>query len=132
MDNLFDASASALEAYTIAGRPFKHIVTRLDALMMVLKSCKGKECHHPWSVLHPHGHVKTLKESLSSHYDTFYHEQPKVSFDSCELGYIREQEGPQNPNIYGKSSDFSHGNHLELRAEKESTFKHQGPWSIWT
>src|ERR1700712_4968109 len=100
MDNLYDSPA-LIKDYSLAGRSFKHINNRLDALMMVLKSCKAEECHNPWGVLHPQGHVKSLKDALASDFDVFYHEQPKVSFDSCELGYIKEMEGPQLPLIFG-------------------------------
>lgn len=125
MENYFDEDATKLrENYEIAGRPFKHIVNRLDALMMVLKSCKGTACVEPWSVLHPKSKIRTLKDALSHHYDAFYENQPRVSFDSCQLGYIREEEGPQQPNI------FREGEHSELR--RQPSFKYQGHWSLWT
>ncbi|KIW00572.1 uncharacterized protein PV09_07926 [Verruconis gallopava] len=132
LDNFYD-DEDGKAGYHIAGRSFKHIVNRLDALLMVLKSCKAKECQEPWSVLHPHGRVKTLKDALASDFDTFYHEQPKVSFDSCELGYIREHEGPQQPNIYGEDAYAPVApvkSHLELR--QQGSFKYAGAWSIWT
>lgn len=127
LDNYFDEDAvSARRLYTLGGRPFENIVDRLDALMMVLKSCKGNNCVDPCSVLHPHGDIKTLKDALSSHFDAFYDDQPKVSFDSCELGYIREAEGPQNPNAY-RDED---GERSELR--RQPSFRYQGHWSFFT
>ena len=63
---------------------------------MVTKSCKGHTCVDPWSVIHPGGGVKTLADALHTEFDDFYVSvAEKVSFDRCELGYIRESEGPQ-------------------------------------
>jgi N-acetylglucosamine-6-sulfatase len=83
----------------------------------------------PWKKLFPHGGVDTLMDALAHDFDAFFFEQPKVSFDSCELGYIKEMEGPQHANIFGvaKSSEWSKH---ELR--KQPSFEYQGHWSIWT
>lgn len=125
LENLFDDDATELKRkYEIGERSFKHIVDRLDAVMMVLKSCKGQACVDPWGVLHPNSNIKTLKHALAHHYDAFYEDQPKVSFDSCELGYIREIEGPQSPNIYRESE------RSELK--RQPSFVYQGHWSLWT
>ncbi|KAF7550645.1 hypothetical protein G7Z17_g5585 [Cylindrodendrum hubeiense] len=109
--------------YAIAGRSFDNIVPRLDALMMVLKSCKGQECVRPWGTLHPAGDVVSLIDSLDSRYDVFYQVQPKVSFSKCELGYIRESEGPQDVVQFEKDMQ-------EQGAPVK--FRYQGGFSIWT
>lgn len=42
------------------------LVNRLDALLVVLKSCRAETCRDPWSVLHPNDDsVKTLKDALN-------------------------------------------------------------------
>ena len=79
----------------ILGRNLGQLVQRLDALMMVLKTCSGKECVYPWIVLHPQGNVQTLQQAMNPKYDGFYYSQPKVSFSACKLGYLPEYEGPQ-------------------------------------
>jgi arylsulfatase A-like enzyme len=126
MENYFDQSDEDINAkrdsYEIAGRSFKHIVDRLDALMMVLKSCKGESCRDPWGVLQPDHDIKTLKDALTNHYDAFYHEQPKVRFDECALGYIREVEGPQHVKQWEEWS----GERSELRKRKQPSFVYQG------
>lgn len=76
-------------------------MSRLDALMMVLKSCQGDECRYPWRQLHPKGQVGSLAEALVSGFDTFYENQPKVTFSACELGYIVASEGAQKFDVYG-------------------------------
>ncbi|KAI9743875.1 MAG: hypothetical protein M1818_002609 [Claussenomyces sp. TS43310] len=74
----------------------ERLISRLDALLMVTKSCKGRTCVSPWGVLHPDGDVKTLKDALDQKFDSFYSfVGQRVRFDRCELGYIIESEGPQ-------------------------------------
>lgn len=74
---------------------------------MVTKSCKGATCVDPWSVLHPEGDVKTLGDALSHEFDKFYaHVSSRVSFDRCELGYILESEGPQEPIVYDSRKSY--------------------------
>ena len=70
--------------------------TRLDALLLVLKSYKGKQCIKPWATMHPQGDVQSLKDALNEKFDHFYNRQPKVAFTSCAEGFLRELEGPQD------------------------------------
>lgn len=79
----------------ILGYPLPNVISRLDALLFVLKSCQGSTCIKPWNVFHPDGSVQTLHDALDAQYNTFYHAQPKVAFDRCENGYILDAEGPQ-------------------------------------
>ncbi|KAH9203150.1 hypothetical protein DL95DRAFT_245252, partial [Leptodontidium sp. 2 PMI_412] len=95
-----NATATAKSKAGINGRPFSTVLGRVDALLMVLKSCMGKHCIQPWSQLHPTGDVKTLAEALKEEYDDFYASQPRVSFTKCETGYILSSEGPQGVNTY--------------------------------
>ncbi|KAK4497361.1 hypothetical protein PRZ48_011812 [Zasmidium cellare] len=82
-------------------RSIHHILTRLDALLMVLKTCKVSACTHPWEVLHPKGDVTNLKEALHPDFDDFYEvQQQRVKFDKCEKGYILESEGPVDVRPY--------------------------------
>lgn len=92
----------------IFGFDISVIVSRLDALLMVAKSCRGWSCMYPWKVLHPDGDVRSLKDALRAEYDAFYLEQIKVSFDYCEAGYIIDAEGPQQPNIYRDGLQWHH------------------------
>ncbi|KAK4241186.1 alkaline-phosphatase-like protein [Achaetomium macrosporum] len=94
LSNLLDASATP--PTTLLGVPFEKFTARLDALLLVLKSCKGQTCVQPWQALHPAGNVQNLQDALSSRFDAFYEDQQKkVSFDRCELGYLVDAEGPQ-------------------------------------
>lgn len=93
--------------------------------MMVLKSCKGLQCTQPWTELHPGGNVKTLTDALDAEYDTFYNAQPKVSFTSCELGYIISAEGPQEFNRYNEVE-------TEIKRDGREIFLYGDDWHLYT
>jgi hypothetical protein len=79
----------------VAGHPVDKVVFRLDALLLVLKSCQGKVCREPWKSLHPEGNVWTLKHALAQEFDHFYEvEQIRTRYNHCENGYLIEAEGP--------------------------------------
>ena len=82
------------------GYSLSKIVPRLDALLLVLKSCKGTSCIEAWNVLHPDGSVHNLRDAPNEKYDAFYHSQSKVSFGRCEYAYIVDAEGPQQTLAY--------------------------------
>ena len=72
----------------------ENLQNRLDALALVLKTCKASTCQIPWLALHPGGRVHTIKDALSPDFDQFYSNQPKVSFADCPAGYFLDQEQP--------------------------------------
>ncbi|KAF7557311.1 hypothetical protein G7Z17_g832 [Cylindrodendrum hubeiense] len=82
--------------YQIAGRPLDQILARLNALIMVLKTCKNRVCTHPWESLHPDGNIQSLKQALNERFDEFYDGQPQMWFSDCPLGYFFEVEN-QDP-----------------------------------
>ncbi|GAD92379.1 hypothetical protein AN8341.2 [Paecilomyces variotii No. 5] len=88
------------DEHSILGYPLSRVIPRLDALLLVLKSCKGSTCVKPWNVLHPDGDVQNLDNALNSKYNAFYDDQAKVSYSRCEAGYIIDAEGPQTPLVY--------------------------------
>ncbi len=93
----------------LLGRPLQRVVARLDALLMVLKSCVGIECTDPWAQLHPQGDVNSLQDALAEQYDQFYASQPKVMFSACKQGYLIEYEGPQQAIHYAAGGGFESG-----------------------
>ena len=92
----------------VLNQPISKIQARLDALLLVLKTCKASACTDPWSVLHPIGNVVNLEDALAEKYDDFYASQPKVSFSECELGQILSSEGPQKGNSYHGDEMWPH------------------------
>ena len=72
-----------------------HIIARLDALMLVLKTCKADTCRNPWLTLHPEGDVHNLTEALNPQYDYFYEvKEHRVQFKECVPGYLIDNELP--------------------------------------
>lgn len=87
------------------------LVNRLDALLMVLKSCKGRQCSHPWETLFPAALVKNLADSMDTAYDEFFVSKvAKVRYERCEKGYIAKSEGPMwsNEQAYGMEQEVSY------------------------
>ena len=97
MNNLYEHEAGA----TAFGYDLDRLISRVDALLLTLKACKGKVCTRPWEHLHPKGNVKSLKDALRDEYDDFYlHQQKRVEFQACKLGYLTEFEQPLEPALY--------------------------------
>lgn len=92
MHNLLAPTAEKAAHFKV---PLEQLVSRLDTLIFVLKSCKGRVCVKPWESLHPQGNVRSLPDALSARFDDFYTAQTRVHFDRCEAGYLIDAEGPQ-------------------------------------
>jgi hypothetical protein len=97
----------------LLGFPVAKVAARLDALLFVLKSCKGRTCVEPWHALHPDRNVEKLSDALSPRFDQFYElQQKKIAYNRCEDGYIVDAEGPQ--------------------FEKDGlVYRHNSRWSDW-
>lgn len=94
--NIYPSASSGTKPTTLLlGVKMEQVISRLDALLLVLKSCRGQTCRAPWKVLHPEGNVETLKDALHWGFDSFYEGQVKVEYERCEGGYIVDAEGPQ-------------------------------------
>ncbi|UNI22456.1 hypothetical protein JDV02_008345 [Purpureocillium takamizusanense] len=106
--NIKDDPAQLKNLYGAKGKtsgfPIPELTARLDALLLTLKSCKGKACREPWQTLFPKGNVKNLRQALDRRYDHFFlHEQEKVTFSQCLDGYITSAEGALAPIPYGST-----------------------------
>ncbi|OJD35646.1 arylsulfatase [Diplodia corticola] len=135
---------TAQSGYRLAGRSLAQVIARLDALMMVLKSCKGVACTQPWAELHPAATsssasrhvvapVRTLTDALASEYDDFYAAQPKVAFTSCEMGYLVGAEGPQQFNKYADGGGARRGARMEdSKIDGREIFLYGDDWHLYT
>lgn len=121
MHNYF-ADPALAEEYELLGRPFQAVIYRLDALLVVLKECKGTTCTDPWKV---HGE-KSLIDALHPALDSYFLQQPKVGFSSCELGYIKEAEGNQRAIDFGTI-----GWRDEQAGQSEQQVLSYGRWHDW-
>ncbi|KAF2098540.1 alkaline phosphatase-like protein, partial [Rhizodiscina lignyota] len=63
---------------TLLGRPIEQLIHRLDAVVLVQKSCKTEQCRQPWKQLHPNGTVSNLIDALDEKYDAFYNHSYQV------------------------------------------------------
>ncbi|KAJ4354687.1 uncharacterized protein N0V89_006424 [Didymosphaeria variabile] len=95
--NAFDSGET-----TLAGFPIPKLLKRIDAALLVLKSCKGTAipCYKPWAQLHQIGQVNSLHDAMADQWDEKYdkmYEEYKVGFTKCfkngkvDIG----AEGPQ-------------------------------------
>lgn len=96
--------------------PTVHLLHRLDALMLVLKTCKGATCADPYSKLlppHPNHKLSGFTQLLRPDLDNYFSRLPKVSFKACGLGYHRALEQPEWDDAWSPRS-------LEWRTGEES------------
>ncbi|KAK7959100.1 arylsulfatase-like protein [Apiospora aurea] len=121
MVNLLDPEekGTTLSSYPLGGVPLRKMVSRLDSLLFVLKSCKAETCIRPWEALHPDGDVRGLGDALLPRWDRFYEKRERsIRFDRCEMGFILDAEGPQ----YGD----------EEEGQAKEALRHQAAWHEWT
>ncbi len=85
---------------TLLGVPTEKLIERLDALVLVLKSCVGESCRWPWKQLHPNGGVNNLMDALKPQYDTYY----SHSYAVAKVGWQHCYEGMRK---YGASTTYS-------------------------
>lgn len=67
----------------LAGYDIERLLTRVDALLLVLKSCKGNACVKPWKELHHDGNVNNLRDAMNQTFEDKYsklHKHKKVRF----------------------------------------------------
>ncbi|KAF2875643.1 arylsulfatase [Massariosphaeria phaeospora] len=74
--------------------PRDTLISRLDGLLLVLKTCKGKTCVSPWDTVLPGEGITTLAAAMHKQYNTYFADMPKVSFDTCLEGYLEDNEHP--------------------------------------
>lgn len=70
------------------------LTSRLNGLMLLLKTCIGESCRRPWSVIQPGTDVTTLADALHPRYDVYYDALPSVHFDLCLEQYDLSNEAP--------------------------------------
>ncbi|KXH25889.1 sulfatase [Colletotrichum nymphaeae SA-01] len=104
MNNLAGSASGQL-----LDRSLSVVQDRLDALLLVLKSCKAETCRLPWKHIHPEGGVENLRDALDTKFDEFYAGQPKVSFSDCKDFYDIASEGAQDTLVYYDPATLDEG-----------------------
>ncbi|ROV99094.1 hypothetical protein VMCG_06606 [Cytospora schulzeri] len=103
---LYDTVADPYELHPIAANSTAEaarLTSRLNGLMLLLKTCIGDSCRAPWSVLHPDGSVKSLADALSPRYDVYYSSLPSVHYEACTAQYNLANEAPFFSSNYSMS-----------------------------
>lgn len=77
----------------------RRVLTRLNAILMVTKSCEKGSCRDPWAVfeLPRSKKLKSFEEAMSPKYDAFFDQFPLVSFQECLQFQSTENEAPFYP-----------------------------------
>lgn len=73
----------------VLGRPTWQVLYRLDAMVLIQKTCIADVCRQPWLQLHPDGSVSNLMDALNEKYDKFYENSYKVAqvgWEQCYTG----------------------------------------------
>lgn len=94
---LYDTLADPYELRPVAANSSAaaaRLASRLDGLLLLLKTCVGDACRAPWSVLHPGGAVRSLADALDPRYDLYYASLPSVRFEGCADHYVLANEAP--------------------------------------
>jgi hypothetical protein len=117
------ASLNALGPFAdFDSSPLKKLLHRLDALLLVLKTCVGDTCHAPYSAMFPSfeatgGEVYRLDQALEERYDAYFEQLPKVRYTHCALGYQTRLEKPdwspelafKGGSVWRDATTFVHG-----------------------
>ncbi|KAI1104910.1 Arylsulphatase [Jackrogersella minutella] len=124
LHNLLTPDTSpSLNPILAAGYPAHRVAARLDALLLVLKTCASESCRRPWAQLHPDGSVQSLTDALAPRYDAFYEDRggaARVEFAYCADGFIEDAEG-----------STWEANGRAFGAEGEYEYLKDGRWEDW-
>lgn len=75
------------------------VVNRLNALLMVTKSCEKGSCRDPWGLITPPdgSSITTLTQALDTKYDDFFTNFERVQFGTCLQIQDDSNEAPYFP-----------------------------------
>ncbi|KAI1395936.1 Arylsulphatase [Hypoxylon fuscum] len=96
LNNLLSPSSDPLKSPLVVGHSPQKVAARLDALLLVLKTCASESCRRPWAQLHPDGDVQSLEDALIPRYDSYYEDksEAQVKYAYCANGFLEDAEGP--------------------------------------
>ncbi|KAI0016802.1 arylsulfatase [Xylariomycetidae sp. FL0641] len=94
---LYDTAVDPYELKNLALNPddqTSQLMKRLNAMLLVKKSCATNTCQNPWTALLGgnstlNGKITTLKQALDPQYDVLFDSFPQVNIAEC-LGYQDE------------------------------------------
>ncbi|KAK8116893.1 uncharacterized protein PG998_005174 [Apiospora kogelbergensis] len=112
---LYDTAADPYELVNLAGKPeHEAVLSRLNALLLVTKSCAENTCRDPWAVFTPNNgtdeKVATMKEAMDTKYDAYFASFPRVHFASCMQYQDIANEQPFYPASAGTEKGLGFAN----------------------
>ncbi|KAJ8081538.1 hypothetical protein PM082_007383 [Marasmius tenuissimus] len=75
-------------SFTFRTTQYTQTASRLDALLIVLKTCVGGTCQDPWKAFNIP--ASSLTEALDSRYDAYFDSLPRFKYTECRFGYLGE------------------------------------------
>lgn len=107
-EELYDTSSDPYELENLAvtranDTETRRLINRLNALLMVTKSCSDETCRNPWSVLQPPSASNTtavtnnLRDAMDPVHDAFFAAFPRVAFAECMAYQYVPNEQPFYP-----------------------------------
>ncbi|KAK2598380.1 hypothetical protein N8I77_011800 [Diaporthe amygdali] len=79
----------------------QQVINRLNALLMVTKSCEQDRCRDPWAQLKPDDSTTlvSLTQAMNASYDSFFADFEKVQFETCAAIQLTDNEAPYFPKL---------------------------------
>ena len=121
---------------TLLGRPIEQVIHRLDALVLVEKTCAGIQCREPWAQLQPNASVHNLLDALDERHDAFYNHSyavARVGWLQCYKGYNARHSATLY-DVENEAPNWSNGTLAEVvrRGSAVSVFRYsrQGWWAL--
>jgi hypothetical protein len=92
-------TADAADGASLVPHKLQRVLHRLDALLLVLKTCTGTACTQPYAALFPHltagSEIYRFAQITHPRFDAYFAALPKVRFDKCVLGFQSRLEKPE-------------------------------------
>ncbi|KAH6876574.1 arylsulfatase [Thelonectria olida] len=124
----------------------RRLIHRLNALLLVTKSCERDNCRNPWTVLQsscedgdncPSGSIfQSLDTAMASKYDIFFESLPSVQFKECLKVQVAANEEPFLPESsrslggsYRTHVDYYTDPGLSNAADVPANAMKQGTWA---
>ncbi|KAL0565432.1 hypothetical protein V5O48_016596 [Marasmius crinis-equi] len=80
--------ASSDTSFSFSTTETSRIASRLDALLVVLKTCIGEACRDPWKAFNIS--ASSLSDALDSQFDSYFDSLPRFKYSECRFGYLGE------------------------------------------
>ncbi|KAK2016684.1 arylsulfatase [Colletotrichum eremochloae] len=110
---LYDTAMDPYELHNLVGQAeYEQVLNRLNALLLVTKSCTGGSCRDPWSVFTPTSNIlmsnattmvgnsvklSSLKQAMDTNYNAYFASFPRVHFETCMQYQDIKNEAPYYP-----------------------------------